>query len=98
MPRYFFALTTSNSSSAYWNLRKLFTSILNDHLKQHSDSNHIIVKRRQENRQGYSTLDHILLPKCVAERRKERGEERRGGAREAERGGKGEGKEEVKRG
>ena len=46
-------------------LGKLFTSIINDRLKMYSDSTNIIKETKAAYRQGYSTLDHVFLLKCV---------------------------------
>ena len=44
---------------------KLFTSILNERLKQYSETNHLINEIQAGFRQAYSTLDHIYLLKCI---------------------------------
>ncbi len=44
---------------------KLFTSLLNDRLKHFSEANNIINKTQTAFREGYSTLDHIYLLKCI---------------------------------
>ena len=45
---------------------KLFTSIINDRLKQYSDAQNIINETQAAGFcEGYSTLDHIFLLKCV---------------------------------
>ena len=44
---------------------KLFTSILNDRLRQYSEANQIINETQAGFRQQYSTLDHIFLLKCI---------------------------------
>lgn len=46
-------------------LGKLFTSILNERLSIYSDTINIINEAQAGFRQGYSTLDHIFLLKCV---------------------------------
>ena len=44
---------------------KLFTSILNDRLKQYFEANHLIDETQAGFKQEYSTLDHIYLLKCI---------------------------------
>ncbi len=46
---------------------KLFTSTLNYRLKQYSDAQEIINETQAGFREGYSTLDHIFLLKCVVD-------------------------------
>ena len=46
---------------------KLFTSILNERLKHYSETKNIINKTQAGFRQGYSTLDHMYLLKCIIE-------------------------------
>ena len=46
---------------------KLFTSVINYRLKQYSDAQEIISETQAGFREGYSTLDHIFLLKCVVD-------------------------------
>ena len=44
---------------------KLFTSVLNERLSRYSDAMNIINATQAGFRNGYCTLDHIFLLKCV---------------------------------
>ena len=44
---------------------KLFTSILNERLKQYSETYNVINENQAGFREEYSTLDHMFLLKCV---------------------------------
>ncbi len=46
---------------------KLFTSILNERLNEYSNKLSLINETQAGFKQGYSTLDHIFLLKCVTD-------------------------------
>ncbi len=46
---------------------KLFTSVLNDRLNQYSEANCLLNETQAGFRQEYSTLDHMLLLKCIVD-------------------------------